>query len=88
MYKFSNNRLPLIFNDMIVRNLQVHSHSTRHNQEIHVPQCRTTLFQNTFRYKGAIIWNHVSKSIPYDCNLSTFKHKLKTFLLDRYSSDA
>ena len=88
MYKFSNNRLPLIFNDMIIRNIQVHSHSTRHNQEIHVPQCRTTLFQNTFRYKGAIIWNHVSKSIPYDCNLSTFKHKLRTFLLDRYSSDA
>lgn len=66
MYKYTNRCLPPIFNEMFLSNHQVHSHITRHCQKILVTLCRTTMLQKTFRYKGAIIWNHISRYVPHN----------------------
>ena len=82
MYRYSNRCLPPMFNEMFLSNHQVHSHMTRHCQKIHVPLCRTAMLQRTFRYKGAIIWNHISRHVTHNCSIATYKHNLKQFVLN------
>ncbi len=82
MFKCMKNVLLTIIKDMFIKNEDIHRYSTRNCSKLVLPRGRTTLFQGTFRYKGVLIWNHLSE---HDLNTQTFnafKNKLKMYLLN------
>ena len=53
MFKFVKNMLPDVMNELFLRNSDLDRRNTRQDSKLHIPLCRTTLFQNTLRYLGA-----------------------------------
>ena len=62
-------------------NSAIHKYYTRQNSNLHLPQCRTSLKQNTISFQGPILWNALSDKIKSCQSLNIFKRKLKLFLL-------
>ena len=79
MFKFIKNMLPNVMNEIFIRNSDLNRRNTRQDSKLHIPLCRTTLFQNTMRYQGAKEWNSVSDEIDYFCSEQTFKKRLKKY---------
>ena len=71
--------LPNVMNEIFIRNSDLNRRNTRQDSKLHIPLCRTTLFQNTMRYQGAKEWNSVSDKIDYFCSEQTFKKRLKKY---------
>ena len=78
MFRFYNNLLPDIFNDMFIFNTAIHNYNTRQNRDLHVPHVRSNI---TVGYWGVIQWNQTIKHIDIVGSLTSFKRKLKYFIL-------
>ena len=81
MYKYARGMLPSVFNDMFIRNYEIHSYNTRQSTKIHVPKVKTAAYHNSFKYKGTLLWNFISDKINCNCSLAAYKHQLKLYLL-------
>ena len=81
MFKYNNNKLPNIFNQIFCRNDAVHKYPTRRSDEYHLPLLRTILAQNTFVFTGPRFWNSLDNTIKDTLTLPSFKSKLKKSLL-------
>jgi len=82
MYRVNRNLVPSFFVDMFCLNSNVHSHSTRQANNYHIRLCRTTLFKNTLRNTGAVIWNSLDANIRTVPTLSAFRNHYKSLLLN------
>jgi hypothetical protein len=79
MYKLRNHQLPDIYN--LLTNADIHSHNTRHKNDLRKEPARTKGRQDTVRFRGPTLWNSFSqetKSVP---TLNIFKKKIKQFLI-------
>ena len=77
MFEFVKNKLPDVMNELFLRNSDLDRRNTRQDSKLHIPLCRTTLFQNTLRYLGAKEWNSVSNKIDHFCSETTCKNRLR-----------
>ena len=84
MYKLENKILPYIFYDMFKKNQSFHNYPTRHSNEYHLPLTRTILTHSIFTSAGPTFWNTLENSIKSASTITSFKAKLKTFLLSSY----
>ena len=73
MYKYARGMLPSVFNDMFIRNYEIHSYNTRQSTKIHVPKVKTAAYHNSFKYKGTLLWNFISDKINCNCSLAAYK---------------
>ena len=81
MYKMSNGMLPSMFEIMFIQTSDVHSYPTRQADLLYVQFAATKRTQRTIRHFGTKLWNTLCNVIQVDCAISTFKQKLKFFLL-------
>ena len=81
MFKYYKNELPSIFNNMLNKNIDVHSYPTRQCYKLHLPKSKTTALQKSVRYNGFIIWNSICDKVDYDCNIILFKKRVKQYLI-------
>ena len=86
MHKYSKNELPHIFSDMFIRNNTVHNYPTRLSKSLHLPLTRTLFANRIFTFTGPKLWNSLDESMKQPQSLPTFKHKLKTMLLNNYAN--
>ena len=84
MYKYIDNKLPAIFNDMFIKNSQNHNYETRTKEMFQLPKCRTSRRQKSIKYNGSLTWNDIAKNILISDTLNSFKIKYKEFLIDSY----
>ena len=80
MYKVSNNISPYYINSQFKQVSTVHSRSCTRSSEdgkLYIPKCNTNYGQNTFHYKGSVLWNVISKDIRKVNTLLSFKLKMK-----------
>ena len=84
MFKFNNNALPNVFDNILFRNDVVHKYPTRRSNEFHLPLLRTILAQNTFVFTGPRYWNCLDQTLKNSITLYSFKSKLKKSLLSSY----
>ena len=82
MYKFQTGLLPSIPNINFVLNNDIHSHSTRQSNNIHLPYVRSTLALNSFYAVGIKEWNCLKNDIKESLNLSCFKRLCKQLLIN------
>ena len=81
MYKLTNCMLPSIFENMIIQTSDVHNYSTRQADLLYIPFASTKRTQRTIKHFGAELWNSLCNVLDIDCAISTFKQRLKIFLL-------
>lgn len=79
MFKFVKDMLPRLFNEIFLRNDCIRL--TRQNSKFKVQQCKTTLFQNTMRFKAVKEWNFIDDIVDKNCCFHTYKKNVKKYLL-------
>ena len=63
MYKFINKLLPRVFSTYFLAVHNIHGHSTRSSNNLHVPFTRTSYSMNTLRFHGPRLWNDISRAV-------------------------
>ena len=81
MFTYIKGSTPDIFNSMFLINKNVHSHSTRQINKMHIPLAKTVMVKRSLRYRGVTVWNYISDKFDYNCSISVYKKKLKKYLL-------
>ena len=57
MYKYANNILPPVINDMYTTNSDVHNYTTRQKHLLHVNNSNINIYSKSFANTSARIWN-------------------------------
>ena len=78
MFKYSEDLLPAIFNDVFIKNSQIHSYNTR--QLFHVPLIIRLKRQSTVTYQGPIIGNYFAQRLNTNRTINTYEKDLRTYL--------
>ena len=52
IFRFTHGSLPHVFNNIFLRNQNVHSYPTRHSNDFHLPLMRTARSQGIFIFQG------------------------------------
>ena len=78
---FSNNQLPISLKDILGLMKEVHNHNTRSNKKLHKPCVKTNLRKLSISFKGVDIYNSLPSDLKYIQCKSTFKRKLKNYIL-------
>ena len=81
IYKLSHHMLPSMFENMFIYTSDVHDYYTRQADLLYIQYAPTKRSQRTIKYYGTKLWNIISGVVQPDCAISTFKQKLKIFLL-------
>ena len=83
MFKFTISKLPSMFNSYFTYTSSIHHYSTRSSiSGFAMPSVRTKIRQKSIKYQGPFVWNKLSAEIKNSPSVSTFKNKLKQYLLD------
>ena len=85
MYKLMNHMLPSVFENMFIKTSDVHNYSTRQADMLYVQYASIKRTQRTIKHHGTKLWNSLCNSIHTECAISTYKQKLKAFLLEWHS---
>ena len=59
MFRYCNNKLPVLFNSYFEYICDYHNYNTRSAEHFHTPQMKTDLAKTDIKYRGAIIWNGI-----------------------------
>ena len=82
MYIYSRDLLPECFDNLFISNNQVHDRDTRAAAKYRSHACRTNIKQFTILHQGPKIWNCLPSSITGINITSSFKRKLKKYLIE------
>ena len=68
-------------NGLTLRNVfttrsEIYEGNTRNKDKLHVPLCRTTTAQPSFKYRGTSLWNSLPKNIRDISSLDCFKKQI------------
>ena len=87
MYKYSNQLLPDVFNNLFTKLADVHEYNTRNASPQHVYVCfqGTTRGQKTLSYCGARIWKYNLDNVDSICAIGLFKKRIQRLFL--FSND-
>ena len=81
MYKYDKGKLPNIFNNIFLKNSDVHDHFTKQSTLLHLPFYHTDYGQRSFRYQAVLICNNIYSELSVNVLIGTFKNHLKSYLL-------
>ena len=77
MYKHYINIVPQPIHSLFSRNDELHNHSTRQSNHLHLPIGKREGIYTTFSFHGIRIWNYMTMHIPTDVPYVCFKRSLK-----------
>ena len=80
MFKCYRYYLPAIFDNMFVRNEDIHNYETRSKSQFCVPSAKLLCLRQSVRVKGVFWWNFFFNKITHDCSLDVFKMLLRKYL--------
>ena len=82
MFNVYHKKSPDLFQDMFIRNNELHNYSTRRSLQFHVPLVKTAIRQKSICYKGVYLWNKVCDKVNTDCTIGTFKSRVFNLLVN------
>ena len=69
----------------ILQNLNVHTYNTRFSYNYRINErARLRIIQRSYLHKGISLWNSLDNCIKDYYSISTFKKKIKSYLLDNF----
>ena len=86
MFKFYNNLQPKCFDNFFTKVNSTHSYSTRLSarKTYSLPKARTNYGLFSLKSQGPKIWNSINEAFKNEKHISTFKLKVKSFLIEQY----
>ena len=81
MLKHKKGLLPPIINDMFIQNNTIHSHNTRQANNIYVSDFKNGSSQQTIKFTRTKLWNFMYYKLKTNINLSSYKHRLKEYIV-------
>lgn len=81
MYKCINNLLPTKFFNLFDRNSNIHDHSTRQCDDIHILRHSLNIRRYSVKIFGPKLWNSIPPTIRLSPTLNSFKVSYKKLLL-------
>ena len=87
MYKYSNQLLPDVFDNLLSKLADFHEYNTRNASTQHVYVCfrGKTRVQETLSYCGALIWNYILDNVDSNCAIGSYKKRIQRLFL--FSND-
>ena len=85
MYKYSNQLLPDVFNNLFSKHADVHDTRNAPTQHVYVCYQETTGGQKTLSYCGARIWNYILDNVDSKCTIGSLKKRTQRLFL--FSND-
>lgn len=82
IYKIDNLKLPQYLQDKIVKGSDIHERGTRHRELLNIPRHNSAMFQRSFTYNSAKIFNIIPDDIKAASNLVSFRNKVKAFTIN------
>lgn len=79
VYKIDNLRLPQYLYEKLIKGSDIHERVTRHRELYTVPRHSSAMFQRSFSYNAAKIFNSVPDDIKVASNFFSFRSKFRTF---------
>ena len=80
MFKYNGDLLPIVFENLFMRNILVHDHNTRQQNHLHVPLTRTTVVAKTVRVTGVKLYNYFHDKIQVGTTYDIYKGNLRKFI--------
>lgn len=80
MYKCINGLAPTRLADEVVMSADTHNRNTRATAaigQVNVPTPKREIFRNSFKYRGAVLWNQLPDHIKAATNIDHFKYMYK-----------
>ena len=84
MFSYNKGKFPKIFEKIFQENRKIHQYATRSANNLRPPRIKSQLADRFIKRSGVEFWNKISKIIPINVSLGTFKKHLKNYLLDSY----
>ena len=82
MFKLKHAMLPVIFNSMFILNKNIHTYFTRQMGDYHIPAWRLQTRKRSICVQGPLIWNKLIEKFNIEVMITTFKFKVKRFLIE------
>ena len=82
MFSYSRDLSLECFDNLFIFNNQIHDHNTRAATKDRSHAFRTNIKQFTILHQGPKIWNCLPSSITEINTISSFKRKLKEYLIE------
>ena len=86
MFKYHHHMLPDSLTTLFIKNNTIHHHNTRISAHLRAPRTRTALAEKFITNSGVKIWNSLKEILNTSKKISTFKHKLTSHLIEKYTS--
>ena len=83
MYQWAHKNIPNIFQKKFHTNRAFHSHDTRHENDLCVPNHRIEIRKCSMKVHGVQVWNDIPDEIKVSSSIDMFKRKYRSFLIDR-----
>lgn len=80
IYKINNVKTPQYLHEKLIKGSDIHERITRHCDLLNIPRHNSALFQRSFSYNSAKIFNSLPDDIKTANNLVAFQSKVKTFV--------
>lgn len=81
IYKISSNNLPSYLGQKLIKLEYSHAHSTRNQHLYCIPKHSTSMYERSFTYNAAKIYNAIPPEIKSAPTLASFRKQIKKHLL-------
>ncbi len=82
MFKYNNQLLPTVFNNILIYNSDLHSHNTRGHTNFHLDFSRLVCSESSVRIQGPRLWDQLPEQITKLKSIVTFKRHLKYHIIN------
>lgn len=83
VFKILSTGLPTYLRQKLIKGSEVHGMHTRYNNKLVIPKHSTALFQRSFSYNGAKLFNSLPDTVTNSPSIISFKYKLKEVLFKK-----
>ena len=84
MFKYSNNLLPVAFNNFFTTRSEIHDYQTRYKDYYHQTRNVRTFSDHSIRTYGPILWNSLGDNVKNSKSIKHFKDQYKNNLICLY----
>ena len=74
---FESGFMPSYLSTKFVKRSETHSYYTRQNNQLNLPQCRTSAAQCAFLFRASKYWNSLPNNIRNSASIEVFKRSTK-----------
>ena len=83
-FKCMTGHAPEYLTSQFITREQVSERTTRSSQKLNIPLFRTASGQRTFYYRTVKLWNNLESFLKLSPSVKSFKHSLRSQLLDNF----